>query len=191
MKNDNTVDQFEVGELTVRIEYHTEPENPREDFDHMGKMVCWHRNYRLGDKNEFSSPEEFEEYAKAEKLPLVLPLYLYDHSGLSMSVGGFSCPWDSGQVGWIYVTRKAILENFMAKKLTKKVLEQAHKVLLAEVEEFDQYLTGQVYGFIVEDKDGNHLESCWGFYGLEYCVSEARGAAETLSENLIGAGNGI
>lgn len=32
---------------------------------------------------------------------LMLPLYLYDHSGITMNTTGFSCPWDSGQVGWI------------------------------------------------------------------------------------------
>ena len=30
---------------------------------------------------------------------LMLPLYLYDHSGITMNTTGFSCPWDSGQVG--------------------------------------------------------------------------------------------
>ena len=42
---------------------------------------------------------------------LMLPLYLYDHSGLAMSTESFSgraphAEWDSGQVGWIYVSKK-------------------------------------------------------------------------------------
>ena len=35
---------------------------------------------------------------------VILPLYLYDHSGITMNTCGFSCPWDSGQVGWIYAS---------------------------------------------------------------------------------------
>ena len=30
---------------------------------------------------------------------VILPLYLHDHSGLTMNTSGFHCPWDSGQVG--------------------------------------------------------------------------------------------
>ena len=28
-----------------------EPENPREECDLFGRMVCWHRKYRLGDEH--------------------------------------------------------------------------------------------------------------------------------------------
>ena len=41
----------------------------------------------------------------------ILPLYLYDHSGLSMNTSGFSCPWDSGQVGWIYCNNEKALRQ--------------------------------------------------------------------------------
>ena len=34
---------------------------------------------------------------------ITLPLYLMDHSGLAMQTTSFNDPWDSGQVGWIYV----------------------------------------------------------------------------------------
>lgn len=39
---------------------------------------------------------------------IILPLYLYDHGGITIKTNPFSCPWDSGQVGWIY----AIKETF-------------------------------------------------------------------------------
>ena len=38
------------------------PLNPRTDFDgHVGKMMCWHRYYNLGDyeENNFSDPDQF------------------------------------------------------------------------------------------------------------------------------------
>ena len=38
---------------------------------------------------------------------------------------------------------------------------------------------GDCYGFIIEDKDGDELDSCWGFVGdLDYCMKEARDAAK-------------
>jgi hypothetical protein len=33
---------------------------------------------------------------------------------------------------------------------------------------YDDYLTGNVYGFIVEERNGDdweEVDSCWGFYG--------------------------
>ena len=42
---------------------------------------------------------------------VILPLYLYDHSGITMSTSVFSCPWDSGQVGWIYAEKKKLIEE--------------------------------------------------------------------------------
>jgi hypothetical protein len=36
-----------------------DPENPREDRDNFGKMICFHRRYNLGDKHDHSEPREF------------------------------------------------------------------------------------------------------------------------------------
>ena len=37
---------------------------------------------------------------------VILPLYLYDHGGITMRTSSFSDPWDSGQVGWIYASKQ-------------------------------------------------------------------------------------
>ena len=51
----------------------------------------------------------------------------------------------------------------------------------AEVKEYDDYLTGNCWGFIVEDESGEHLESCWGFLGdSDYCTEEMRSSAKNL-----------
>ena len=40
---------------------------------------------------------------------VILPLYLYDHSGITMNTCGFSCPWDSGQVlSLIHISGKSL-----------------------------------------------------------------------------------
>ena len=44
---------------------------------------------------------ELYDLVRATDKYVILPLYLYDHSGITISTGPFSCPWDSGQVGWI------------------------------------------------------------------------------------------
>jgi len=88
----------------LKIYYDTHPESPRE-WDNLGTMICWHRRYNLGDNHSYSSPSDFW-YAMAEefvgdsdkvenmtkerreeivrKNVMILPLYLYDHSGITM-----------------------------------------------------------------------------------------------------------
>lgn len=80
--------------------------------------------------------------AEVDKVAIILPLYLYDHSGITMSTGAFSCPWDSGHVGWIYVTLGDIRKEYSVKRVTKKIREQAIKCLNGEVETYDEFLTG-------------------------------------------------
>ena len=108
--------------------------------------------------------------AVLERHYLMLPLYLYDHSGITMSTSAFSCRWDSGEVGFIYVSRKKVLKDYNWKLLTAKRRKQIEGYLRNEVEVYDSYLTGDVHGFTVEVHDNEsgeweHEDSCSGFYG--------------------------
>lgn len=98
----------------------------------------------------------------AEDLVVILPLYLYDHSGITMNTTGFSCRWDSGQVGWIYATKDEIRKEYG--KLTEDTIDAARRLLVAEVSEYDSYISGQCYGFRLYE-DGKEIDSCWGFLG--------------------------
>jgi hypothetical protein len=93
---------------------------------------------------------------------VILPLYLYDHSGITMNTTGFSCRWDSGQVGWIYATKDEIRKEYG--KLTEDTIDAARRLLVAEVSEYDSYISGQCYGFRLYE-DGKEIDSCWGFLG--------------------------
>ena len=171
-------DEFVVKEeivkgFTVKVIQDTDcPESPRE-WDNLGTMVCWHRRYDLGDKHNFSDNEDFQEWLKENKC-VVLPLFLYDHSGITMNTGGFSCQWDSGQVGWIYVTEENIKKEYSVKRISKKLRERVREYLRAEVKTYDQFLTGEVYGYVVEETN----DSCWGFYDIEDCFNEGKSMAE-------------
>lgn len=114
---------------------------------------------------------------------LMLPLYVYEHGGITMNTGGYSCPWDSGQAGYIYITKKAALKEFgshrgangKSKILTRKLREEYLGYLKGEVEEYAQFLEGDVYCTSVTRK-GKHIDSCCGYYGLDYAKSEAEAA---------------
>lgn len=107
---------------------------------------------------------------------VVLPLYLYDHSGLAMSTTSFSCPWDSGQVGYIWTTIKRMKEGRSEKRTRKEWHDLALSILKGEVELYDQYLHGDCYGYIEEElqPDGTWVElnSVWGYYTSEDPLTE-------------------
>lgn len=196
-------------EFTLVVKRDGYPDNPREAFDHLGTIVCWHSRYNLGDDQPNNSPEEwltylFLEYATDQEkraqvsqyfngMPLseckeflayydndlncliekeievtafpesviALPIYMYEHGGITISTDQFSCMWDSGQIGYIYVTREKLEKETT---LAESPREQIEKYLIGEVEEYDAYLTGEVYGWQIETTDGDILESCWGYY---------------------------
>jgi hypothetical protein len=192
------VENFIHAGVRVKIVQDQDAMNPRKEYDNnVGRMVCWHRRYDLGDEhsydiNDFRTREDALKHLAEDHGPIavLLPLFLYDHSGITISTSSFSCPWDSGQVGFIFCTRAKAIETWGKKRLTKKVIEQVTKCLISEVETYDQYLTGDVYGFVIEtlvrdddgetieDADGEELDSCWGFFGLEYAIAEGKQAAE-------------
>jgi len=113
---------------------------------------------------------------------VVIPVSCYEHGGITISASGRRAGWDmfdSGQLGFVYVSHEDVKKEYKVKRLTKKVLEQAEKTLRGEVETYDDYLTGQVYGYIIEDENNEQLDSCWGFLGdYKYCLEEAQSAAD-------------
>lgn len=178
------------GNYTIKIILDPDPENPR-DYDNLGTMVCWHRRYNLGDQHNHNDPRDLlidlsqssvdtdlsmkDLFARADKHAVILPLFLYDHSGITMNTTGFHCPWDSGQVGYVYVTLEDIRKEYGATRVSKVLRERVAKHLRQEVETYDHYLTGNCYGFVVE-KGEEEVASCWGFLGDydAYCLEEAK-----------------
>jgi len=108
---------------------------------------------KMEENSSYSDKLWGQKWDKLRKEELIiLPLYLYDHSGITIRTSPFSCPWDSGQVGWVYCTKKDIRDNFITKRVSKQQLEHAKKILMSEVSEYDDYLCGNIYGFKQFDK---------------------------------------
>jgi hypothetical protein len=180
---------------TIEIKLDDSPENPRE-WDNTGTMVFFHKRNSMGDKNHgltrdmFNSWDELESHLIKEKnAGVVLPVYMYDHSGITISTKPFSCPWDSGQIGFIYVDKKSAKENFYSKKRkpyqvwNKELEKKVTECLESEIKIYDDYLNGNVYGFVITGPNGEEVEdgSRWGFIGdIEYCISEAKETVDSL-----------
>jgi len=181
------IEAIEYKEHTIEIHYDQDPEGPR-DWDNLGYMFCLHHRYGLGDKHghktvetwleELACPgieiEELEDLTEEQLWGLVdkhyvwLPLYLYDHSGISMSTSHqypYNDRWDAGQVGYIYVSKEKALKEYDKKRWSKKFEQQILEALTREVDIYDEYLRNEVYGYILKDQNDEEVDSCWGYYG--------------------------
>lgn len=184
----NTLDVHPA--VVVEMHYDSDANDPRSEFDHTATFALSHRRYDLADEADLSDTlvdldgfEAVVDYLKAEHdAVLVKTVYGYDHGQLTCSTTPYSCPWDSGILGFAFVTKAAMDEGWGAGQWTE---ENALAVIVSEVTEYAQYLTGSVYGYVVKDALTEEvLDSCWGFYGDDYAEQEAReqGAYQAQSQ---------
>lgn len=182
MRDADIVETFERAACRVNIYLDRDCESPREN-DNLAVFAHWHRRLTLGD----SRIQPCDEEELRERVPgilAILPLFIYEHGGVTMSTGAYSCQFDSGQVGWGYVTEEsAKVMGCVGPEWTTKRLED---LIIAEVATFDDYLTGSCYGYMVLGAEGDDLDSCWGFIGdLDYVRSQAREAADSADDPAI------
>jgi hypothetical protein len=175
----------------LEIVQDTDPESPR-TWDNLGTMVCFHKRYELGDKTDYRSEdydswEELKEgIIKNEGEVVILPLYLYDHSGITISTSSFDCRWDSGQVGFIFVSKHKIKKEGIDETKVEEYLK-------GEVETYDQYLTGDVWGYKVYEIETCSLghehkelvESSYGIYGHDECEKEGQSVIQHLQKEVV------
>ena len=170
----NAVSEETRNGYTLRIRTDDSPESPAE-WSNLGQIAYCSNGYTLG--TERVSRDRLDEIAQGIKdgSLIGLPVYAYIHSGVTISTGAFSCPWDSGQCGFVYCTRKQAIAEWGD---TPDCETNALRILRGEVKTFDQYLRGDVYGYTITDKDGDVVDSCCGFYGMDAVKEESGSALE-------------
>lgn len=207
----NMVDD-EGNEYLLTVHHDDDPEDPRNWYN-VCTMVCWHRDYYLGDKHTYDGIEDFFQHLcrdvlgkgydetaelywqdmfkmlKESGLILIKPINMYEHSGITVSTSNsypYNDRWDAYCVGFIYVTKDRAFADFGG--ITEdNWMERADKCIENEMQVYDCYLRGDVYGFTLEKKvhyrnettcphcgevikvdeydDYEEVDSCWGFYG--------------------------
>lgn len=118
-----------------------------------------------------------------------MPLWLYDHSGITMSCGDrnpFHDNWDSMQVGWI-VMLKSNAEALVGDGKPHDWRAKAIAYMTASVDEYDKYISGEVYYyelFSQSESDSTWEDenvTCGGFLGDDICEN---GALDELAHDL-------
>ena len=123
-------------------------------------------------------------------IAIIRPLSLYDHSGITIFAGSPTCQWDSGYVGWQYITDEALQSEWNGDR------DMALRYMDATLQTYDDYICGNVHGFTLElgtlgtttFADGtteptirwDHADSCWGFIGDWYGKDDPTGMGDHL-----------
>lgn len=139
-------------------------------------LVAFHPDFSV-DRKGFDK-ETCIEIMHDDKHPVrkkyhVFGLEAYIHSGIMLALsrrGNFpDRRWDVSQLGLVFVEKKQW-----------KTITKADKAALSLIGEWNDYLSGNVYGYVIGD-DG---DSCWGYYGdyEEYCLKEARASVDSILE---------
>ena len=156
-----------------KIEIHVDefPTNPLREWDNLGTIVAWHRRMNLGNSEDYD-PKDYDSASDLEaeiaKDCLYLPVYIYQHGGIVLNTTGFHCPWDSGLIGFIYVSRKKVRDEYSVKRISRKLRARIYEYLKNEVEIYSYFQEGAVYGYKVRNEDGDEIDDCWGFYGYDH-----------------------
>ena len=124
----------------------------------------------------------WEGYFEDQKPILVLPVGKYEHSGILLYIGkAGSCPWDSGQIGWIWIDaagfKKVTLKDW---EETPENLKRAEELLTSVVDAYSHWVSNDIWGYRIEKlipecehghpeewitDDDDEYSGCWGYLG--------------------------
>lgn len=213
----DVINEVKTKDYRAELDYEYHAEDPR-IWDNNSTMICSHGSYELGDIQgqgnlggwmdelivalinayDVEIEEHYKELTEDEVEELLdktvyLPLYLYDHSGITMNTTGFHSRWDSGQVGWIFMTEEQVdeLEGDYFEKRKK-----AKELLKSQVATYDKYISGQVYRVTIYKRnkceccgkyEEEYFDSCGGLYDIstDYLTSFFGNEFEDLLTELL------
>ncbi|HHL35196.1 MAG TPA: hypothetical protein ENJ30_12605 [Desulfobulbaceae bacterium] len=206
-----------IKRYTIEIVPDQDPENPRDGETNAAQIYIpeWSKYRHFADKGalenllvEVVPSAQFQALSDEEKelveegtsalfrvagearAALALPLYLMDHGGIALSTGDFVDSWDSGQVGWVFVTSKRMKEVLVKEEFNKEGRKAASEAIRQEIATFNAYLCGDVWGWVLK----SHIysmesqewilyddceESVWGYYDKEQAEKEAEEAMKS------------
>ncbi len=161
----------------IRVFHDLDAANPLEDCE-MGIILSLssrHVNYHPGSVDDL-----------LENNPDAVPLNYYEHGLCRWSVAGelpahLRCPWDSVSFAGIWLPDAETLvsaRNYGGRTRQHFMRKRARQAC----DVYTQWCNGDVYGYDIErittcshcgEEAAESVDSCWGFYGLDYCLGEA------------------
>jgi len=176
-----TVHEEVYKNCTIKIIPDSDNGGPDEWQDEGMFLVHYHTNFQV-ERNDIVTKEElgqlFHDEVKTIDVMKEYHIFFtkaYIHSGVSLALieSGKVYPdeqWDVSRCGAVLVSKKET-----------RLRKSAYKLASGLIETWNDYLSGNIYGYVTENKNGDIIESIWGFYG-DYeksdVLSEARSSID-------------
>ena len=168
------------GGLKLETFYDDCPECPRE-WDTFGTLYSNHRDYDFDD-HTIDEILDDDGNLTIEDTHYYLNVYAYIHSGIALSTTReypFNDRWDSGLFGIIAVSKEDAAKQFPEDTEAKAIAQ-----LDAEINVLNEYCQGNCYGYILTDRYGDEIDTCWGYIGdYDDMVDEAKTIAKAEAES--------
>jgi hypothetical protein len=161
------------------IEYDNDADSPR-TWHNLGYFVTSDGNYKSPDGTEsdaYRAMMDTEDDATdieshmtliKEQLPnaiYITPVYRYEHGNVSYKRGTAN-GFDYSNCGF-YIVMKDNDDG-----LTEKDTTKIEAIIDGELENYTNYVNGDVYQYTLYDEHGEIEESCSGFYDIEHIKQE-------------------
>jgi len=161
----------------LEISFDEFAENPREYSDNIGYFITAGSRYSSPDNNKTlinivkeasETASNLEEHIKEvrslikenlnEEVLYIKPITRFEHDGIEYLLGKHN-GWDYSLCGFYIVTNKT-LEKYGVK------IDKVEGIIKTEIKNYNTWVNGEVYYFVLYDKDGNIEESVGEFYDI-------------------------
>lgn len=138
-----------------------------EDFKNFTIIATPGTTRYLGVDHVAEGNDDLDIIIRREGIVHYEPLYLFAHSGISVSLSPFGDKWDSGQCGFA---------AFTAEQARGSLPSEYSTMLKAEVDQFNAAINGGVVGYIIErskycrscgQTTSEIVDSCWGYLAMD------------------------
>lgn len=159
--------------INIIVEHDNEADNPRE-YDNLGTVAI------MSSCGDITIDRKLPEYTgnlmndvvnkicveqNLNKNDLIfLPVYKFEHSGVTFSTKPFDDFWDSGLDGIIYVTKQQVRNFYQVGRISRKLLNNVTSALESEIKILATWAEGDTYSIAIRDQDGEIIDSCSSIY---------------------------
>ena len=139
-------------------------DSPNDWDDNEVFLVYDHRDFEIK-REGFNCDDIFEAMCEGKKLfdgYFYFPVYAYIHSGISLQLKRWFNYVPQGHNEFDVSFKGFCMVKKMKGSYTQ---EKAYNLADNLLDTWNDYLHGNVWNFMTEDKEGNTIDTCCGFYG--------------------------
>lgn len=165
---------FDIDAYTVELHQDDDASSPAE-WDNLGTLVAFpslSRSYSFAERESTGDDDDAYDrggcallvrYLRMSQGVYALPFQFQDYGSSGARLIALGTDDDANADGFICTTHKRVTE-LAGSDAQYHTDEWIYNALRVELENWDNYVQGNVAGYVVKDETGDVVDSVWGFY---------------------------